>query len=259
MRRTTLLMAAGTMLLFPYGCVNREAQQQAAQTEKITTSTVKSVLSRPVETTSLTETLEVTGQIVSSQDTQIGPKSGGKLTGVYVQDGDSVKAGQVIASQDLSTLNSQLSSALASASSARSQLDQAIANAKVGPTKSSSQVDAARAQLKSARAALAKAQAGARTEERSQADWNVKSAQSNLDTAKKELDRQQMLFTQGAGTQQSFEKAQSAYDGALSAYNSAVQAQLILSNGNRKEDILQAQEAVRAAEEQLRQALAQKS
>ena len=124
--------------------------------------------------------------------------------------------------------------------------------------KSSSAIAAATAQLRSAKAGLAKALAGARTEEKAQAGLSVKSAQSNLDVAKKELDRQQMLFSEGAGTKQSLDRAQNAYDIAYTAYNASLQSQAIMNSQTRPEDIEQARQAVSAAEANLATAQEQK-
>lgn len=258
MRKATLFVAAGILVFSLGGCVNREAQKQAKQTEQIVSDPIKVVSTTNVQRRNIDETLEITGQVTAFEDSQVGPKLGGKIVAVYVRDGDSVQSGQVLASQDLSSLNAQLSQALAQQASAQSQLSQALSNARVGPLKSTSSVAAATAQLKSSQAALAKAISGARPEEKAQAQAAVNSAKSNLDTAKKELDRQQRLFTEGAGTKQSLDRAQNAFDVAQTAYNSAVQSQLIVKNQTRPEDLEQAREAVQAAQANLSTAQEQK-
>ena len=258
MRKSTLFIAAGLLVFGLGGCVNREAQKQAKQTEQIVSDPVLSVSTTPVQAQNIDDTLEIVGQVTASEDAQVGPKQGGKIIAVYVKDGDKVTAGQILASQDLTSLNAQLSQALAGQASAQSQLSQALSNAHIGPQKSTSAIAAATAQLGSAKAALAKALAGARTEEKVQAEQSVKSAQSNLDVAKKELDRQQMLFAEGAGTKQTLDRAQNAYDLAQTAYNAAVQAQLIMANQTRPEDLEQAREAVSAAQANLNTAKEQK-
>lgn len=258
MNRTKLILAAGLLVIGLGGCVNRPAQEQAKQTEQIVNDPVRVVSTSDVKTRSIDETLDIVGQVTAVQDAQVGPKQGGKIVAVFVKDGDRVAAGQVLASQDLTSLNAQYAQAQAALASAQAQLSQALSNARVGPQKSSSAVSAAQAQLRSAKAALAKAIAGARTEDRTQAEWQVRSAKSNLDVAKKELDRQTMLFSEGAGTKQALDRAQNSYDLALTGYNAALQSQSVVNNQTRPEDLEQARQAVQAAEANLASALEQK-
>jgi len=239
------------------GCVNRDAQKEGKQTETIVNDPIKEVTAKPVQVTMIQQTLEITGQITASQDAELGAKQGGRIASVLVGDGDQVHAGQLLASIDTSTLNAQVSQALANLASARSQLAQAQANAAIGPERSQSAVTAAKAALDSAKASLAKAKAGARPEERAQADAQVRASKSDMENAKAEMARQQLLFSEGAGTKQQAEHAQTAYQDALSQYNAAVQAQLIDTNGTRPEDMAVAEENVKSAQEQVNQALDQ--
>jgi RND family efflux transporter MFP subunit len=239
------------------GCVNREAQKEGKQTLAVVSDTVKEVTAQPVRVESIEQTLEITGQLTAWQDTVLGPKQGGKLVAVLVGDGDEVHAGQLLATEDTSTLNAQVSQALANLAAAQSQLAQAKANALVGPARSASAVIAAQAALGAAQAGLDKAKAGSRPEERVQAEWQVRGAKSNLDSAQAELVRQKTLFTEGAGTKQQAERAQAAYDSALTDYNAAVQAEKIEKNATRPEDLEAAEQNVKAAREQVNQALDQ--
>ena len=184
------------------GCVNRDAQKEGKQTETIVNDPIKEVTAKPVQVTMIQQTLEITGQITASQDAELGAKQGGRIASVLVGDGDQVHAGQLLASIDTSTLNAQVSQALANLASARSQLAQAQANAAIGPERSQSAVTAAKAALDSAKASLAKAKAGARPEERAQADAQVRASKSDMENAKAEMARQQLLFSEGAGTKQ---------------------------------------------------------
>lgn len=251
-----MFVAAGLLTLSLTGCVDRQAQKEAKATQQFVSNPLKTVSVQTVKEQTLVQTQELTGSVTSGEDTQIGPKTTGRLVAVYVKDGDPVSAGQVIAEQDISTLRDQLNMALAGLSSANAQLSQAKANALVGPSKSSASVAAAQAQLRSAQAGLQKAKAGARPEERQQAEWQVRSAKSALDTARAQLDRQQQLFNQGASARQQLDQAQTAYDAALTAYNAALQSQL--AQASRPEDVMVAEEAVRSAQENLRSAQGQK-
>lgn len=239
------------------GCVDRQAQQQAKVTQKIITDPTQVVTVESVMPQAVSETLEITGELATGQDTQVGAKQSSKLVAVYVKDGDPVSAGQLIAVQDSAVQQAQLQQAMASMSTASAQLSQAISNAKIGPAKTAAAVRQAQAQLKSAEANLKKVRAGARKEERIQQDWAVKQAKTALDIAQKDVDRKQDLYNQGAIPKTQLEQAQNAYMAALTSYNSALQNQAMQNEGARPEDISVAEEAVRSAQQQVAQARAQ--
>jgi len=240
------------------GCVNRAAQLQAKRTQQIITDPVTPVEATPVVARNLTQTIEITGTATTSDDTMLASKNSGRLTGVFVQDGDSVNKGQLIAQQDTSTLVIQLRQAVAGVASARSALSQAIANQRIGPQKSQAAVMQARAQLAQAESALQKDLNGARPEEKAQADANVASAKSSMETAKKQRDRQRQLLDQGAVSQQDFDTAENAYETAESTYQNMVSAQSISRSSVRQEDIDSAKQAVAQAKQALASAVDQK-
>jgi HlyD family secretion protein len=245
------------VVVFSAGCVDRAKQDQAKRTQQIVSDPTTAVQVEAAKTQSLTETLQVTGEVTTSQDSQVGAKRSGRIVQVLVKDGDPVVAGQLLATMDTTDLRAQLSQALANLSSARSQLSQAENSARVAPTRSAAAVKQAEAQLRSARALLQKAQAGARQEEREQAEWQVRQAKSNLQTAEKDLERTQNLVSQGALPKARLDAAQNAYNSALAQYNSALEGQRLIERGTRSEDLAVAQESVRQAEQAILSAKAQ--
>lgn len=248
----SLAVVAGT------GCVDRAAQAQAKRTQEIVTDQTKEVSVQPATTKTLEETLPITGEVATAADANIGGKVPGKITAVYVRDGDSVTAGQIIAQLDSSSQMIQIRQAESQVSAARSQVNQALANLRVGPARSSAAVAQAQAQLRAAKAQLSKALAGARPEERRQAEAVVGAAKSNMETAKKERDRQLKLYQEGASSQQRYEQAENAYQAALAQYEQALQQSAIAQSATRPEDIESAREQVRQAEEGVRTAQAGK-
>jgi RND family efflux transporter MFP subunit len=239
------------------GCVNRDAQKQAKQTQQILSNPTLPVQTEAVKYQSLAETLDITGDLTTAQDVQVGPKVGGRVVLVMVRDGDAVSAGEVIAEQDSTQQLSNLQQALAAVRNAQSQYSQAVANAAIGPSKTAAAVSGAQAQVRSAQASLKKALAGARTEERLQAEWQVKAAKTNLDTAQKDLERIKTLVDEGAVPRQQLDQAQNTFAAAQAQYNAALQSQNIVLNQTRPEDIEVAREAVRQAQEALAGAKAQ--
>jgi RND family efflux transporter MFP subunit len=239
------------LAVFALGCVDREAQVQAKQTEDLIKDPTIAVTVMDVAPTSVEDSLDITGTIETSDDVSVTAIVGGPLVAVYVKDGDQVRAGQAIARQDGSDYQARVDGARAQANAARSALDQAKADAEIAPVRSTAAVKASEARLEQAKSRLQRLINGARPEERAQAEAQVKKAKSDLDTAKLALDRAKRLFTEGAIPKASLEQAENAYASALAAYDSALQNQRLVQNASREEDISAAQQDVAAAQQQL--------
>lgn len=250
MKRIGLLL----LLVAVGGCVDREAQRQGERTKEIIGDKTVRVSVVTTKETTVSEELEITGEVQTSSDTTVGAKIPGRLVAVYVQDGDLVRQGQVIAQQETGSLMAQMRQAQGQLGAAQAQLAQAISNKRFGPQRSLSAVKTAEAQLRSARAQLAKAQSGARSEEVRQAEIQVDAAKSNLETARKERDRQLALYKEGASSQQRYEIAENQFQQALSQYEIAIENLRLRRSQTRPEDIESARESVRQAEEALRNA-----
>lgn len=260
MKTNYWILALAIIFITP-GCVDKGAQQASKDTAKVLSDPVRVVSVKPLGVADLAETVDVTGDITAGEDTNVGAKSPGRVVAVYVRDGDIVRKGQLLAQLDTASLvaqlqqaDAQVSTALASEASAQASLAQALKNQEVGPLKSSTLVRQAKAQLRSAEANLAKVQAGARPQERIQAQANVNSAKSNLETQQKELRRIQTLVNQGALAGNKLDQQQNAVASAQAQYDNAVQSFNLIQVGSREEDINSAREAVRSAAEALRTA-----
>jgi HlyD family secretion protein len=265
-KKITTLSAGAALALVMTGCVDRQAQKQAKATEQIVTSPIHNVTTLVPTIESLSDTREITGQITTAQDSNVGPKSAGKIVSVLVNDGDPVTAGQVIAVQDTSQLLQQQRQALAAVAQAEAQvassesaLQEAIQNAIYGPEKSTAAVVQAQAQVRSAQADLQKMLSGARPQERLQAQSALASAKSNMETQAKELNRVRTLVQQGAFAGTKLDAQQAVYDAAKASYDNALQNVQLQVVGNRPEDIQAAREALAEARQGLKTAQASKS
>ena len=255
-----LLAVVGT------GCVNREAQKQAKETATVINDPTIQVVARTAETKDLEQSVLVTGDVTTNDDTQVGPRASGKVVAVLVKDGDRVTAGQTLAQMDVSVLVSQLAQAgaqeaqaRAALGQARAGLGQALTNQALNPAKSDAAVRNATATLRSAQANLKKVQTGARPQERLQAKNEVASAKANLDTQDKQLDRIRNLVQQGALAGSQLDTQRAVYESARTQYQNAVQSLNLIQEGNRTEDVAAAQEGVRAAQAGVATARANKS
>ncbi|RYD60054.1 MAG: biotin/lipoyl-binding protein, partial [Sphingomonadales bacterium] len=249
------LVLTGTLT----GCVDRNAQKIAADTAKIVSNPEKTVRVEAPRVETLEETVDISGDVTTSQDVQASFRAPGRLGALYVSDGDRVTQGQLIASLDTSTLLPQVQQAQAQLQSATAQYQQALNNARLTPARSNAGISQAQAGLRSAQANLTKALRGARSEERAQAQARVNSARANLTLARTDLTRYQRLVKEGAIAQQRLDQARNTFDTATAALNEATQALATLTNGSRTEDIAVAREAVRQAESQLQTAKATRS
>lgn len=234
------------------GCVDRAAQEQAKKTAEIVTDPTIAVQTVDAAAQDIERTLDITGRLVTDDDLQISAKLPGRLVAVYVQEGSTVTAGQLIAQQDTRDTSAQLRQAQANVAAARAQLRQAQLDASVASQRSDAAVKASEARLRAARAGLEKALNGARPEEKAQAKANLDRAKSDLDTTRKAFERANRLFNEGAIAQAELEAAQNRLDNAQAAYDAAEQSYLLVLDAVRAEDIAQAREGVRQAEEALR-------
>ncbi len=239
-------------LLALTGCVDRGKQQQAKATEKIVTDPTTSVTVEPARQEDVPDYLTLTGQIVTSENVTVGAKNPGRIVAVYVRDGDAVSAGQAIAQQETTEAAARLRQAQAGVQSSKSQLDQALIDLKTAPTRSTAAVRGSEARLAQARQALAKLLNGAREEDRKSAQIAVDRTKSDLDLAKKELDRQRNLYKEGAVALTDVEQAENKRDNAMAAYQQALEQVKITNDQSRPEDVAAAREALRQAEAQLK-------
>lgn len=257
--RLPLTLLALTGLLVAPGCVDRKAQELAKQTAAIVTDPVKAVSVERPRQEKIEETVEVSGDVTTSEDVQASFRSQGRLAAVYISDGDSVTQGQLIASLDTSTLQPAVLQAQAQVSTAQAQLQQAITNARLNPAKTAAGVRQAQAQVRSAQATLTKALRGARPEEIAQQKAIVARAQADYVTTEKDRNRYSRLVKEGAIAQQRLDQAVNAFAVASANLSAQKQALAVLTNGTRREDVSVAREGVAQAKQALATAQANQS
>jgi HlyD family secretion protein len=246
------ITAALASLALAAGCVNRGAQAQAKKQEELISDPTQPVQVATVRAADMRETFEITGAIAAGDQSQVGSPVGGRVVSVYVKDGDTVSTGQVVAQLETQDLTARLRQAQSQADAARSQVQQAQADAAAAPSRSDAAVKAAQARLNQAKARLLRLENGSRSEERIQAEWGVKRAKSDLDTAEAALRRAERLFNEGAIARVELEAAQNRQANAMAGYEAALQTLSLVQNSTRPEDLTAAREDVRAAEEALR-------
>jgi HlyD family secretion protein len=164
-------------------------------------------------------TMRLSGNVEVTEH-NIGFKVSGKIAKLNVDEGDRVKQGDLLA---------ELSS---------------------GDVKAT--VSQNKAALEEARVKLAELKAGSRKQEVGRARAESASVEAELARARKDFERAEMLYTNGAISASRFDAAKSAYETRTAQVRSAKQQQSLVEEGPRREDIKAAELRV----EQLTAALA---
>lgn len=161
--------------------------------------------------------LTLDGQIAPLQDAVLSTQQSGTVAAVYVNEGEHVARGQVLARLDDSILQAQLAQQFAVVAGARARLGSSTLQGGITGPQAQSTVASARQQLAAAHN-------------------NVSSAQAAYDNALLTFNSNQQLLSQGYVAQTAFEQTRSAYVAAQQGLN------------NAKEQERQAQVALRAAQ-----------
>ncbi len=177
--------------------------------------------------------IQMSGRI-EADETELGAKTGGRVTRILVREGDVVKAGQVLAEIEDLEVEAQLRGAIAQVSAAQQEVAQAKLNVAIAESRiqeaaanldqarmdsrgrveqAGSTVEGAQTQVKQAQAQVKQAQA------------QVRQAQAQRDLAKTNRDRYSKLVKAGAINRQQFDQAQTTVDTDQAALETA-QAEL---------------------------------
>lgn len=165
------------------------------------------------------EVLTLSGN-VEVTEVNIGFKTAGRVVGLLVEEGQKVKKGDRLAVLDSAEVESQVAQN-------RAYLNETIAR-------------------------LQELKAGSRSQEIEQATANVKYAEAEMIKAKRDHERAEVLYKNGAISAQQMDSAKKVYDTALSQYKKAIEALSLVKEGPRKEEIRAAENRVKQAEARLK-------
>ncbi|WP_445633362.1 Efflux transporter periplasmic adaptor subunit [Nostoc sp. DSM 114161] len=229
-----------------------------------------------VETETTQESSQFLGSLEAPRSVLIKPQIEGRITQIFVQEGNRVQQGQVIFTLQSDDAQAQLLQARGSLQQAQARLAELVAGTR------REEVAQARAQLAQAQARLRDAQAGAQPQEIAQAEAQIQSAKSDLELAQSRAKRYEQLRKEGAVSQDTLEGyvkeqrsaeadlvvAQKRLDQLRQSRNSSInelaaaveqQQQNLrqLENGSRPEEIAQARSQVTQAAGQVQAAQVQ--
>ncbi|USR92044.1 efflux RND transporter periplasmic adaptor subunit [Phormidium yuhuli AB48] len=225
-----------------------------------------------VEPADVTVRIEATGEVQPVQRVNLSPKTQGRLERLYVEQGDEVSQGEIVAEMENQELLSQLDQAQARLERARARLEEAETGARPEEIdRARGAVRQAEARLAGAQANLAQLRAGNRPEDIAEAEAAVNRAQSTIREAESrlmlaqgELRRHEQLYQDGAISRQELDRredelrrAQAAVEQAQSARVEAQRREERIRGGSRREEVERAEAEVASAETDVSQAQSQ--
>ena len=208
-RRLGLSLIASLMVLggfFAYQATGqRESKRQRPRTQTVA-----------ARTQNLSVKVTASGSVIPVQEVNLSPKMSGRLVKLFVDQGDRVEAGQVVAQMDDRDIQAQV----------RQQ----------------------KANVELAGARLAEARAGSRSEEIAQAQAQVAAAQSQVNLTQERTVRYQNLFRQGAIAKDQLDEVLANAQSAQATLQQTQKRVEELRNGTRIEQVDQAEAQLAQAE-----------
>ncbi|HEY3378456.1 MAG TPA: efflux RND transporter periplasmic adaptor subunit [Armatimonadota bacterium] len=277
----TLLAFAIVAVVLLSGCKGKQPAVDTAKTTVEKPTVPVSVVQ--VQRQTLDERVEVTGTLQPANEVTVGPHLAGRLEWVIGKSGTRVKRGQVVARLDDGDASIQLRVARSSVRTAEARLAQtkaaylqqqastnsgiltaeagvAAAQARLQQSKTSRDALAAttNAQIQQAQQALNAATSrysmtknGSRSQEKMIADNNARLAEATLKLDKRNYQRYQELYTQGAVAKSTLDAAETKVQVSQAQYDSAMQQSSLVKEGARQEDIDTAKAAMEQAQASL--------
>jgi len=190
-----------------------------------------------------------TGTVEPLQQVEVKSKVGGRIKRLYVDEGDWIEAGQIVAELEVPELERQAEQTRAQLDAAKARVNEEHAALVLADRQTAAELDEAKAALAQAQAQLAQVRAGPRQQEIARAKAAVGEAQVRVVDARRTLERKRDLLDKGFVSQQEVDAAQTQHDVAKQALDQAQESLNLLLAGSRPEE-------VRAAEQQVAQARA---
>jgi len=150
-----------------------------------------------------------------SEDIKLGSELSGKLKSVYVQEGDIIQKGQVLAELENDDYRAELASAMA--------------------------------EMQAKEAALRKVVNGAQGQERSGASASARAAEAVMENAQANLERRRQLFEAGVVSREELEHYTKEYNVAKEQYHESADHYSLIDSSAREEDLAVAQADVQLA------------
>jgi HlyD family secretion protein len=185
--------------------------------------------------------IEYSGTI-ETREIHVGSRIGGRVTDVFVEEGQTVKAGTLLVRFECDALRASRAQADATVEEARANLE------RMERGNRPEEIAQATAQAAAARAALEEARNGPRPQELDQAKADYAAAQADAANADSYYGRMEKLIQTDTISRQQFDDARDRRDAAQQKAESARQHLALLQAGTRAEDLRAAEDRYRQAE-----------
>ncbi|MEA5571226.1 efflux RND transporter periplasmic adaptor subunit [Calothrix sp. UHCC 0171] len=195
----------------------------------------------PVAAQNVTLRITASGKVSPIQSVNISPKNSGIVSQLYVEQGDKVEKGQIIARMNSDDIQARVQQARANLAQAQAQLNQARAGNRP------QEIAQTRSRLAQTEAQLAAARAGNRPQEIAQAQAQVDAAAAKANYTSEQVKRYRYLVEQGAERKQLLDQALSEDNAAKASLRETQKRLSLQQSGSRAEDIAQRQAAVAEA------------
>jgi HlyD family secretion protein len=198
-----------------------------------------------------TNRLLVSGNIELTQ-VDIAFKTAGRLTDLYVGEGDAVKKGQIVARLDRDQLLRQREREQAALASAEAMLAEAGSAWRYQQATTAADLEVRHAEINSANFKLKELKNGSRPQEVQEAQDAVAAAQAEYDRSKKDWDRAQVLIKNDDISTSQFDEFRHRFDAADANLKQTKEHSALVSAGPRSEQIDEAGAQVSRAQAQLK-------
>ncbi len=172
---------------------------------------------------------------IETREIEIGSKIGGRVIAVPVEEGQPVKAGEVLVRFECDELQAQRAQAFAQVTQAQADLDRMVRGNRP------EEIAQAQAAASAQKAALEEAVHGPRPQEIAQAEADQAAAQADAVNAESYYQRMDKLAASDTISRQQFDDARDKRDAAKQRAESARQRLALLQAGTRQEDLAAAQ------------------
>jgi HlyD family secretion protein len=185
-----------------------------------------------------------TGTVQPLLQVEVKSKVGGRIKRMYVDEGDWVKAGQIVAELEVPELERQADQTRAQVDAARARVNEERAALTLAERQTAAELDQAKAALAEAQARLEQVRAGPRQQEIARAKAAVGEAQVRVADARRTLERKRDLLAKGFVSQQEVDAAQTENDVTKQALDQAQESLNLLLAGSRPEEVRAAEQEV---------------
>lgn len=200
-----------------------------------------------IEEKATEDSLIVSG-VIETNETDVNVKIPGKILEIFVEEGQEIKAGDIIANIEAENIIAKLEQTKAMLEIATTRVEQSKIAYEAQMEQSTNQIKQANGAFSAAKSQLEKAKKGARPQQIEQAKEAVIQAKEGYEYAKSTYEKLEKLYKEGVIPEQKINGAKAEFEVSKARYNQAQQQLDLVKEGAQAEDIKSAEGLVSQAE-----------